>query len=205
MFSSYYRGMEALFLAGHPALDFINTSLAPQGVPIELIGDGRSFVDWLVRANLLPPPDAAAVLRRCNRETLDAVAADARKLRDWAAVRLAAWRDGAGADSSAELLRLNGLLERARWHHELVSTPDGLRLEERRRIDTANELVALVAAQIAELVAVERPELVKRCSGANCTLWFVDRTKAHHRLYCSAAVCGNRAKAAAFRERQRGA
>jgi predicted RNA-binding Zn ribbon-like protein len=59
-------------------------------------------------------------------------------------------------------------------------------------------------AQIASLVATEPPALVKRCAGPGCILWFVDRTKAHRRVFCSATVCGNRAKVAAFRERQRG-
>jgi hypothetical protein len=39
-----------LFLGGHLALDFLNTTMSPQGTEIELIGDGRAFVDWLVAA-----------------------------------------------------------------------------------------------------------------------------------------------------------
>ena len=45
--------MRPLFLGSHPAVDFLNTALAPQGTPIETIGDGRAFVDWLVTAGLL--------------------------------------------------------------------------------------------------------------------------------------------------------
>jgi len=71
-------------------------------------------------------------------------------------------------------------------------------------MDSADELIVLVATQVAFLIATEQPELVKHCAGTGCTLWFLDRTKAHGRLFCSAAVCGNRAKVAAFRERQRG-
>lgn len=195
--------MDALFLASHPALDFLNTSLAPKGVAIELIGDGRSFVDWLVRADLLAPQDAAKALRQFGSAALDRAAADARKLRAWAGVWIARWRDTSGADGRAELLRLNELLARAGRRLELVLTGHGLRLEERFALDAADQLVALVATQIAELVSKEERTLVKRCAGAACTLWFLDRTKAHRRLYCSASVCGNRAKVAAFRERQR--
>lgn len=195
--------MDALFLAAHPALDFLNTSVASKGEPIECIGDGRSFVDWLVRAGLLKTHDAALLLRRLSGEALDAAAADARRLREWARVWIARWQGGAaGVHGPAELLRLNTLLERASWHHALVSAPDGLRLEERCRMASVDELVALVATQIALLVSNEQPALVKPCAGAGCTLWFLDRTKAHHRRYCSAAVCGNRAKVAAFRQRR---
>ena len=85
----------------------------------------------------------------------------------------------------------------------MVITKGGFHVTEQWRIDSADELIAVVAAQIASLVATEQLTLVKRCAGLGCTLWFVDRTKAHGRLFCSATVCGNRAKVAAFRERQR--
>ena len=58
-------------------------------------------------------------------------------------------------------------------------------------------LLALTAGAVSSLIAHEDPALVRHCAGRNCTLWFVDRTKAHRRIYCSAAVCGNRAKVAA--------
>ncbi len=79
-----------------------------------------------------------------------------------------------------------------------------MQLVERYRMDLADELIALVAAQVAFLIATEQPALVKHCAGTGCTLWFLDRTKAHGRLFCSTTVCGNRAKVAAFRERRRG-
>lgn len=195
--------MDALFLAGHPALDFLNTSLAPKGVATELIGDGRSFVDWLLRANLLAPQDADKALQQFGSAALDRAAASARKLRDWADVWIARWRDVADSDCRTELLRLNDLLAGACRSRELLLTTHGLQLRDRVAIDDADQLVALVATQIAELVSTEERALVKRCSGVACTLWFLDRTKAHRRLYCSTTVCGNRAKVAAFRERQR--
>ena len=45
--------------------------------------------------------------------------------------------------------------------------------------------------------------LVRKCEGEGCTLWFLDLSKAHARRWCSMAVCGNRAKAAAHRARAR--
>ena len=113
-------------------------------------------------------------------------------------------RVGQIANYEKEIRRLNRLLERAKDYREAVVTKYGIQVMERCRIDSADELIALVAAQVASLIATEQPALVKRCAGAGCTLWFLDRTKAHGRLFCSAAVCGNRAKVAAFRERQRG-
>jgi predicted RNA-binding Zn ribbon-like protein len=196
--------MEPLFLGSHPAMDFLNTRPSPRGAPIELIGDGGSYAAWLVKAQLLDARTASALKRRAGAAALDAAAAEARGLRDWAGDWIARWREVPGGNYEAELRRINHLLTRANIHPEVVGTTDGCRVIERWRIGSADELTALVAAQIASLVATEPPSLVKRCAGAGCTLWFVDRTKAHSRLFCSAAACGNRAKVAAFRERQRG-
>ena len=195
--------MKPLFLGSHPAMDFLNTSLSPQGKPIELIGDGQSFVAWLVSAGLLEASAESKVKRRFRAEALDAVAAEARRFRVWAGEWLYRWHDAPGGDYKAELRRLNRLLERVRGYREAVVTRNGMELMERSRLDSADELIGLVATQVALLVAAEQPAFVKRCAGTGCTLWFLDRTKAHGRLFCSAAVCGNRAKVAAFRERQR--
>ena len=196
--------MKPLFLGSHPAMDFLNTSLSPRGQAIELIGDGQSFVAWLVSAGLLDASTASRMKRRFRAEALDAVAAEARRLRDWAGDWISRWRDAPGGNYETELRRLNRLLERAKGYREVVVNKNRVQVMERCRIDSADELIALPAAQVAFLIATEQPALVKRCAGAGCTLWFLDRTKAHSRLFCSAAVCGNRAKVAAFRERQRG-
>jgi predicted RNA-binding Zn ribbon-like protein len=197
--------MQPLFLAGHTALDFLNTRPAPRGTPIELIGDGASYAAWIEGAGLLHGTTAQKLGRRFGRPALDMAAAEARELREWARDWLARWLDVPGGDFRAEIRRLNHLLARARCYPEMVHTNDGVRIAERWRLDSADELIAIVAAPIASLVATEPPALVKRCAGPGCTLWFVDRTKAHRRMFCSATACGNRAKVAAFRERRRGA
>jgi predicted RNA-binding Zn ribbon-like protein len=44
--------------------------------------------------------------------------------------------------------------------------------------------------------------LVRKCEDSDCVLWFVDKTKAHRRRWCSMPLCGNRNKVASFRQRQ---
>ena len=72
-------------------------------------------------------------------------------------------------------------------------------------IDRPDALLALIAGSVAALVTREDPARVRTCVGEGCTLVFLDRTKAGRRRYCSSALCGNRAKVAAFRARRRGA
>ena len=194
--------MKALLIGSHPALDFLNTTMSPGGTPIELIGDGDAFVGWLVDAGLLEAPNAAKLKRRFGSETLDAVAAEARRFREWVADWIFRWHDKPNANYEAELRRLNRLLEREHRYDEVV-VADGVQIVERWHLTSSDELIALVARQVALLIATEQPELVKRCEGPACTLTFLDRTKARRRIYCSASACGNRAKVAAFRERQR--
>jgi predicted RNA-binding Zn ribbon-like protein len=190
-----------LFLAGHPAVDFLNSAYAPGGAPIETIGDGRALLDWMVGAGLLEERESAALARRFSRKSLDAAAEEARTLREWARTWLQAWRANPGRDYGAEIDALNKLLARATRSYELVAAKRRFALLERPRFADPHALVTQIGLEIARYLVEEDPSLLKACAGADCTLWFVDRTKAHRRMFCSATACGNRAKVAAFRRR----
>lgn len=196
--------MRPLFIGSHPAIDFLNTYLTPGGEAVETIGDGKAYLDWLTEAKLLDEERASKLARRFGVKALDAAAAEARKVREWMRAWLAAWRENPRKDYSEEIAVLNKLLARQTSSREVVAAEEGLEVIEVPHVESADSLVALVAMQVAALITREEPTLVKACAGAACSLWFLDRTKAHRRLFCSAAGCGNRAKVAAFRERQRG-
>jgi predicted RNA-binding Zn ribbon-like protein len=157
-----------------------------------------------VRAGLLDRSTASKVKRNSSPETLDAAASEARMIRDWVGDWIGRWHEAPGNQYRKEVRRLNELLERAKGYREVVIAKDNMKIVERSCTDSAEDLTALIAVQVALLMTTEESALVKRCAGAGCTLWFLDRTKAHRRLFCSPTACGNRAKVAAFRERQRG-
>ena len=194
--------MKALFLGGHSAIDFLNTSFAPDGTAVETIGDGRALLAWMVEAGLLTGDEAAKLARRAGVRALDQAAAEARRLREKARAWLTRWRDG-DRHWRDGLGGLNEALARASYRREVVEADGAVRVVERPQLDRPDALLAPLAHAIAELVAQEQGSLVKSCAGSGCTLWFLDRTKTHKRLFCSAAVCGNRAKVAAFRKRKR--
>jgi predicted RNA-binding Zn ribbon-like protein len=191
----------SLFVAGHPAIDFLNSAYAPGGELVETIGDGRALLDWMTSAGLLRKDAAAQLGRRFTRKALDAAAQEARAVREWARTWLAAWRENPARDYGEEIAALNKLLARENRARELVAAKRRLELTERPHFTDARELIAPIALEIARLVTQEDPSLIKACAGADCTLWFLDRTKAHRRMFCSATACGNRAKVAAFRRR----
>src|SRR5262249_31526717 len=79
----------------------------------------------------------------------------------------------------------------------------GLQLRRVRRWESSEELLQPLAESAADLICSVDFRLIRACRGSVCTLLFLDQTKAHSRRWCSMAVCGNRAKAAAHRARKR--
>jgi len=193
----------ALLVADHPALEFLNSTYAPDGNVHELIGDGQAFLVWLVEAQFIDDRTATLWKRRFGAEALEKVAHEARTLRAWAGEWIQRWRRQPEEPYEAEARKLNGLLERADDYRALEKIQGRFRLGPRRHDRSPDEILAVLAGSIASLIAGEAPALVKKCAGSGCTLWFLDRTKAHRRRFCSAATCGNREKVAAFRERER--
>ena len=195
--------MQPLFLGSHPAMDFLNTAFAPDGEPVETIGDGGAYLEWLVAAGMLPAAAATKMSRRFGAKALDAAASEARRTREWMRQWLGDWRAAPRANYSDRIDTLNKLLARETGGRELVANQGRFELRDAPGFESAQALLALPAAQLALLLAQEDPALVRQCAGNSCTLWFLDRTRSHRRLFCSAAVCGNRAKVAAFRQRQK--
>jgi predicted RNA-binding Zn ribbon-like protein len=192
-----------LLVADHPALEFLNSTYAPDGDVRELIGDGQAFLAWLVEARFVDEGTATSWKRRFGVKALEKVAHDARGLRTWSGEWIERWRNRPDEPYEAEARKLNGLLERADDYRALEKAQGRFRIGARRHDRSPGEIIAALAGSIASLIAGEDPALVKKCAGSGCTLWFLDRTRAHRRRFCSAATCGNREKVAAFRERER--
>ena len=152
---------------------------------------------------MIDATEAARVTRRVGAKGLDDAASEARRVREWLREWLERWRETPDADFSEEIATLNRLMAREAPRSEVVATDDGLKIVERWHLTSADSIVALIAWHVASLITHESPDLLKTCAGPDCTLWFIDRTKAHRRVFCSPTTCGNRAKVAAFRQRQR--
>jgi predicted RNA-binding Zn ribbon-like protein len=68
-----------------------------------------------------------------------------------------------------------------------------------RRWRRPEQLLQPVAHAMGDLVCHADFSYVRRCE--RCTLWFLDVSRGHQRRWCSMALCGNRAKAEAYRQR----
>jgi len=58
-----------------------------------------------------------------------------------------------------------------------------------------DRLIRDIADSFVALLNDTAPERIKRCGGDDCVLFFVDRSKAASRAWCSMRTCGNRHKA----------
>jgi predicted RNA-binding Zn ribbon-like protein len=185
-----------LFVADHVALDFINTEYGVGAGHVECLGSDQQVLAWLARAGLRSAQDTPPASKA------GALANAALQLRKSARNLVERRKAGTSGDASV----LNRVLALGRSHQQLV-WKKGHAPELRRLRDESTPEAALVpiAEAIAELLVEGDFDLVRKCESEDCTLLFIDRTKSHRRRWCSMAVCGNRAKVAAFRERQKDA
>jgi predicted RNA-binding Zn ribbon-like protein len=200
----------AMFLAEARGLDFLNTLAIPVDVEVEWLSSGEDLLAWLEAAELLDLAALEEVRAVATSKELDAVAAQARALREWLRGFVQRHRGKPLARSAeVELEPLNGLLARDQTFMQIVvrakaDMRDGdsaLKLVSRRRWRSADDLLLPVAQAIAELVTTADFADVKKCEGSSCVLHFHDTTRGGRRRWCSMAVCGNRAKQAAHRDR----
>jgi predicted RNA-binding Zn ribbon-like protein len=198
----------ASFIADSPGLDFLNSIATPVDTPVDWIDSGDGLVAWLAEANLVPARTLSALTRQAAPGELDSVADQARVLREW--FRGFVWRHmGRPLTPKAmrELGRLNALLERDEMYSRIEarrdSRGDRLELQTTRLWRSPESLLMPIGEALARCVCDEDFTSIKACEGQACTLIFVDRTRRQGRRWCSMAVCGNRAKQAAHRDRLR--
>lgn len=199
---------EPFFVAGSVGLDFLNSIATPVDTPVDWLASGDGLLDWLERTQLILPDTAAAFGKSTLPGEIDAVAAQARALREWFRTFVHAHRGKPlKAKALSELKPLNQLLARDREFAQIELRAEEkparspLRLVRLRRSSSPDTLLAAIAHALADVVCTENFADIKACEGSLCTLLYVDRTRARGRRWCSMAVCGNRWKQAAHRER----
>jgi predicted RNA-binding Zn ribbon-like protein len=182
-----------LFLAGHPALDFLNTRMRVNGELVDFFQCNDDVLRWLEQAGF---PVISAGPNTASMRLLN----PARKLRE--NIRMLVEKRKAGQRGDPSLL--NEFLTEARSHPQLVwKKPGSLKIARVRKQNTPKAILAPIAEAAAELLTTADLSLVKRCEDEACVLWFSDQTKSHHRRWCSMELCGNRHKVAAYRKRRR--
>lgn len=179
--------MPFLFIAGHPALDFLNTEKANDaGERVELLAEPESVAAWFKAVGFAPISVHNSLLM------------DARTLRDAIRALATAWINDAPAPAEP-LALLNQTLVSGAARKQL--TPDFTQHNE-LLVTNPNPLLP-IAESALDLFTHQDKTLVRKCAGTGCVLWFLDTTKNKRRRWCRMEACGNRAKVSAHYHRQR--
>lgn len=182
-----------LFLAGHPALDFLNTRMSVDGGFVDLFQRDADVLIWLKQAGFRVPriegkPESWNLLSsaRVLRESVRSLIESRKKAK------------------KGDPFVLNKIVAVGHGYPQLIwSKVNKPRIEMVRGQGSAESVLAPIAEAAAELLTRDNFDLVKQCQDENCVRWFLDQTKSHRRRWCSMELCGNRHKVAAYRNRCR--
>jgi predicted RNA-binding Zn ribbon-like protein len=200
------RRPPAIFIADSLGLDFLNSIATPVDTPIDWLDSGDGFLRWLAQAKLVPADALDELKARAVASELDKVADQARALREWfrGFVRKHMGRP-LTPKALHELEPLNRLLKRDEAFSQISrhrrNGGDRLELQAMRRWRSTESLLLPIGGALAKFVCEEDFANVKACEGHSCTLMFADHSRRRARRWCSMAICGNRAKQAAHRNR----
>ncbi|HYW30343.1 MAG TPA: ABATE domain-containing protein [Gemmatimonas sp.] len=186
-------------------LEFVNTDAAAQSPGGDLLRDFDALLRWLEIHGAVDEERAGGIRRRALLQPAAAAASlvDARRVR--ASLRGLAERGGA-SDRVREdaVVEINRVLGRSAGTRRLDRHADGGFM--RAFVPTgdafAGLMIPIVEAAADSLVGEELPR-VRRCADPRCHRVFLDNTKNGLRRWCDMGVCGNRAKAARHRAKER--
>lgn len=187
--SSEAHAPEFRQLGDHVALDMINTVEQGGAGPLDRWQSDADVSAWLALSGLAAGQGAAPA----------GLLESARSLRETVRELVVQRKSGA----PLALSELNRALAAGGSHLELSETQGaGLSLARRYPSKTPAQWLLPVAEAAADLLVHGDFGLVRKCESEACSLWFYDRTRSHKRRWCSMALCGNRHKVAAFRQRE---
>ena len=191
--SHAFMKSRAIFLAGDPTLDFLNTRMRVSQELVDCLQSDDDVLAWLNEAGFPVP------VRDIKIKPLSLLHS-ARKLRE--SIRVLVERRKVGHKGDPQIL--NDYLAAGQNYSQLTwRTAHSLIIDVVWRQDTPDSILSPVARAAAELLAFADFELIKRCEDQSCVFWFSDQTKSHNRRWCSIQRCGNRHKVAAYRKRRR--
>jgi predicted RNA-binding Zn ribbon-like protein len=180
--------------SGSRPLDFVNT-LDWRDDPArraELLPDAGAWFRWARHAGF-PSRDARAVRHEAHRRR-------AIRLREALAVLLGAVVEG-GVLPAAATVAFARETQQAWRHRELTVNGGTPAWRWRARTSAADRLLGDLVLEAAALLVSPMAARIRICAAEGCGWFFVDRSKAGRRRWCSMEACGNRAKVQQYRRR----
>ena len=180
--------------------DFLNTIELESGSLVDRLTSFDEAATWLLDRGVCHSGKGVNALRPAGAtdgEALDRVRTVRTALREVAQ----AVHDGRPADPNA-LAEVNRAIS-ARERVELVTAPDGASVGHSHVGDPLDDALARLADPLVLEIGAGRTDRVRICANDTCRWLFYDESRAGRRRWCDMASCGNRAKAARHRARQK--
>ncbi len=179
--------VDHVFVSGNLALDLIGSRKWRRSDPEELLDTPESLGRWIAQSGLLAavPPCTPTDLRYALalRESVYALVD-------------AALHGVEPTTRDLDLALVNTVARRRAVVLQL--TGDGVQHD-----GGVPEALASVARAAVDALAPESRPHLKECARPECTRVYLDRSRGRRRTWCGMAECGDRVKAAAYRERRR--
>jgi len=189
-----------LFVGNHLLLDFINTRPVMTDEPVEMLPDGRALARWLGAAGLVNKRESARLMRRWAVPEFSAAIEELRQFREQ--VRQVVLKMEAGDSvTPADLRNVNRLLLAYPYVDQVVQTETRPERHSYFVPEIPVHAFAPLADAFADLLTATPVSRIRKCN--SCVLHFCDTSKKGTRVWCSMNLCGNRAKVAAYADRNR--
>jgi predicted RNA-binding Zn ribbon-like protein len=173
------------FIADRPVLDFLPTLSERGHAHVEQLTTPGDLAEWAVQAGIVErPPTVDEPGLRHARALREAMFRLVQALIDGT--------DAASADRELVNAAAAGPLPTLRLE------VDGV-----HRNGDLDSVLAVLARDCLELHASDDRLALRWCADEHCTRPFVDRSRGARRRWCGMRGCGDRAKAAAYRQRRR--
>ncbi|SDS52819.1 Conserved protein containing a Zn-ribbon-like motif, possibly RNA-binding [Friedmanniella luteola] len=175
------------FIADRLVLDFLPTVAARGSLGEEKLRSEQDLADWITESGVV---DAAPQIRPGDL-------ARARALRE-AMFRMVAALIDQRPQVPADRVLVNAAA---------AAPPPVLQLDDEglHRVGDLDAVLAVLARDCLDLHAHPDRASLHWCADDTCTRPFIDRSRGQRRRWCGMKGCGDRAKAAAYRQRRRAA
>jgi predicted RNA-binding Zn ribbon-like protein len=183
---------EFVFVSGRVCLDLAGTKLWRRSLRTELLASPDDLRRWVTEAGLVddPGPIGARGLARVRR------------LRESIYELASSWpsTEAERADSGCFEEALAEANDTARLPLPKLQIDEAAQVSRTGGID---EVLGAVARDAVDLLGSRQRSRMRECANPDCTRLFVDLSRSGARRWCGMAECGNKHKAASYRQRKK--
>lgn len=191
-------------IAGHPALDLVNTldwRFRDRG-PEELIGSYDDLLRFTAQCGIITAVEARRLLRNTAGNKGAHMVAETRALRESAArVSYAAVDENEPPTDAIRELEIR--FKEAEAHRCLRWSESRLQWEFPASAPAPELPLWILSLKTAQLLTSANMSMIRACGNPECRWLFLDTSKNHTRRWCDMKICGNRMKARRFKAQHR--